>query len=188
MKNKKKELIINKRDRRLFKYLYENKIASVKQIGRDVFKNCHFSATNRRLRKLQRKGFLKEIALARSTHAFKAYSITAKAFDGYLSDQFGKITRRQFESSSPFHDIDLLDIRFSLSGRDKIVDYVTENVLQAGYGGLNGLNIDCLIEHYPDAIIRIKVGDKHYDFCLEYEASLKSKDTMRGFFKKILFR
>ena len=186
-KNTKKELRINQRDRRLFQYLYENKIASVRQIGRDIFKSCHLSATNRRLRKLQKKGFLKEIALARKTYPFKAYSITAKAFDDYLFDQFTDATRRQFESSSLFHDIDLVDIRNSFAGRDKITKYLTENIIQSGSDHLDEFDIDCLAGHYPDAIVRIKVGKKYYDFCLEYEASLKSKKRCEDFLKKYYY-
>ena len=183
----KREVRINQRDRQLFKYLYENKIASRRQIRRDFFGKRHPSIASRRLSKLIEEGFLKEISLTKNTHAFKAYSITPKTFDHYLSDQFEGVAVKQFEGQSLFHDIDLVDIRNSLARREIIANYLTENIIQSGGDCLDRFGIDYLIKHSPDAVVKVKIEKKYYDFCLEYEATLKSKTRCRDFLKKYYF-
>ena len=185
-KKTKRKLRITKRDRSLFLYLYENKIASGKQIKRDIFNNIHLTVVQRRLRRLKSHGFLKEMAFVRKTTPFKAWSITSKAFNTHVSHELEQIERRQLGSNSPFHDMDLVEIRHAFFGKERVKEYLTENVIQSG-SSLHGDEIERLKEHFPDALVKMRIGKKDYWFCLEYEASLKSSSRCEEFLRKYYF-
>ena len=113
---------------------------------------------------------------------FKGHGIMEKTFDRFLREEFPNIFRRQFQSNSPYHDITLVDIRYSFLKRPSVVEYITENLLQSGTDILE--DVDHLLRHYPDGVVRIEISKEIYTFCLEYDAHGKSRYRYEEFLNK----
>ena len=187
MKKKKKEGIrITKRDERLFKYLYENKLANQKQINRDLFKSIARTTVGRRINKLIRKKLLVMNFLEGINGCYRTYSITEKAFKLYLGGEFDDAYREQFQSNYPHHDLDLVDIRSVLLKREDIKLYISENILQSGME-LPEKDYFSLIKHNPDAVLKVDVQGDIFTFFLEYESSMKSMLRYESFLRKYYF-
>ena len=184
MKGRKKEGIrITKRDERLFKYLYVNKLANQKQINRDIFKGIVLTTVARRINKLIGEKYLVMNFLKGINGCYRTYSITEKSFKLYLVEEFDDVHREQFESNSPRHDLDLVDIRSVLFKRENIKLYISENILQSGVE-LPEKDYFSLIKHNPDAVLKVDVQGDIFTFCLEYESSMKSMQRYENFLRK----
>ena len=127
------------------------------------------------------------MAFSKNFKTLKAYSLTGKAFDRYVADIFKGMTRRQFKSNSPMHDMDLLDIKYRLSKKKDVKVTISENLLQSGADFLDAFKIGHLIKHNPDGIVKVEVDGELYTFCLEYDSSAKSKSRYEDFLKKYYF-
>ena len=188
MKRKKKKIVqVTDRDKTLFLYLYENKVASQKQIRRDVFNRVTQQTVSRRLLKLQKEKLLSLEVLREDAKVKNIYSITDKAFDLYVLDKFKGSKRRQFKSHCPFHDLDLVEIRHFLCKKKQVVGYISENILQSGIALPNQALFAALVEHNPDAVLQVKQDKEEFIFCLEYDASSKSLDRYEDILKSYYF-
>ena len=184
MKRKKiKKVRITERDMEFFKYLYSFKIATLRQIKRDIFPHCSRESMSRRINRLVRENLITTTALGRMK-TFKGYSITEKTFDRFLRYNFAGITRRQFQSNYPLHDIGLLDIRYSFLQKKSVKEYIPENLLQSGADFLQESDGKHLIKHHPDGLVKVEVDKNLYTFCLEYDAHVKTKPRYGEFLNK----
>ena len=179
MKKRNKVTVITERDRNLIHYLYENKVATQKQIRRDILKIAQQNVS-RRLVKLSREKLIVGNYLKDQSDSTKIYSITSKAFNRYLKDLFDDIMQEQFLSSCPNHDLELVNIRNSLKKREDIKKYTTENILQSS-------DDFYLIKHNPDAVLEVNVQGDMFTFCLEYEASMKATSRYENLLRKYYF-
>ncbi|MCY4524818.1 MAG: hypothetical protein OXB84_08770, partial [Halobacteriovoraceae bacterium] len=57
-KKKKKGIRITERDIKLFKYLYIAKVATLRQIKRDIFFSCFRSSMSRRINRLEKENLI----------------------------------------------------------------------------------------------------------------------------------
>ena len=181
IKRIKEKLRITKRDLSLFQYLYENKIATIRQMERDIFTTGKRAVVTRRINKLIRAKLIKSVSLDGDLRLRRGYSLTELAFNRHVQNIYRKVERRQFGSNTPFHDLTLADIRYFLEKKKNVKNYITENILQSGSEYLDGRNVERFREHYPDAVLEVRAGEKWYFLCLEYEASGKSKERYEDF-------
>ena len=186
-KRKKMGTQINERDRKLFLYLYQNKLASLKKIRRDVFSNVSRQIVERRLNRLYGKKLLIRDFYNDGQVSVKTHSITEKAFNLFLSEKFQKRTREQFQSYCPIHDLALVDIRHCFEKKQSVKNYITENILQSGVDLPDKDILVSLMENNPDAVLKMELEKRPFIFCLEYDSSVKSLSRYEDVLKKYYY-
>lgn len=181
---KRNQILINYRDRELFNYLYEVKVATREQINRDVFKGVSKTVIYRRLKKLIERNYLKRGLYFNGRRAVCVYSLSKTALRLFIfskeSDEFA--IKRCF-SDSIEHDILLNDIRHRLLSCEHILDYYSENVLASNAPIVEDKKFEAFKRLHSDGLIFIQKAEKTLHFAVEYEHSLKyTKRYERLFF------
>jgi len=161
---------ITLRDRKLFKYLFTNKIASNEQIRVDVFNNSSKQVVHRRLDKLINAKFL-DAKYLRTKGNRLIYFLTNKAMTNYIGIK-KDIIKAHKKSYCPYHDLTLVDIKRKLFDSDIVTNYYSENTLSTGIYDNDEL-IKSIRELNPDAILKVNIRGEEYYFTLEYERSQK---------------
>lgn len=179
---------LNARDQRLLTYLFENKVASVEQISRDIFNNGHISTARRRLHKLWKVGKIEKIAHHSECRLRILYSLSPNGLRYLRSGKANDGTIGQRKSDSVEHDLELLDIRNRLTQAIETRTYLTENTLQSD----KQYHLDPLIRHAvemrSDAVLEHVRSEKRSWLPLEYEATAKSElrylDKLKGYYAR----
>jgi hypothetical protein len=163
------------RDIKIILYVHENKVATTKQILRDVFK-VNSGSARQRLMLLRLDGFLDCIGRDEDGDKSIIYSISKRSLN-LLSRLYPELVfMRIHRSSSITHDLRLLDIKMSLTGRCIVTGYWSENQLNSSQAAINDLKLAPYRAMNSDAVIRLENGKGHKLYCaLEYEASVKSQ-------------
>ncbi len=167
-------MYLTPRDKRLFEYLFLNKLATAPQIKRDIFGIADLKDVLRRLRTLIRHDYIRRKSTGEDRTRF-AYSLTDKTFETYVRQR----TERQWaqlKSDSPDHDVVLVDIRNRLSKSPKVVRYYTENAIEAGLLDSKFFPADPFLEMHSDAAIIFKTDGKAWYIAVEYEDVQKSRE------------
>ena len=165
---------INDRDRRIFQFLFENKVATARQL-KDIFfaKNCPQIAY-RRLASLSNAGWLRKEGHAEGTKLHHIYGLSDKAYQDYVFNEEVNGRQRQLKSSSVDHDLALVDIRQCFQKNQAVKRFYPENLLQSAhkYAGSEEFR-DCVALR-SDAVVELLMQGK-YRFLvpIEYEASFK---------------
>jgi len=171
MTNKtKKGVHISKRDEKLFRYLFINKVATNQHLQSDIFNHASKQAVHRRLDKLIKAGFIEAIYLRGNGNRL-VYSLSKNSLLKFIGGR-EELKRLQRKSSSVFHDLGLLEIKRRLSKCSYVESYLSENVLVSGFFD-DESDIREIRKVHPDAILKVSMPDRHFYFPLEYEASAK---------------
>ena len=161
---------ITSRDRKLFKYLFTNKIATNEQIRVDVFNNSSKQVVHRRLNKLISAKYL-DAKYLRTKGNRLTYFLTNKAMTNFIG--FKKdIIKAHKKSYCPYHDLTLVDIKRKFLNSNIVTNYYSENTLSTGIFDNNEM-IKSIRELNPDAILKVNIQGEEYYFTLEYERSQK---------------
>lgn len=164
-------------DFKLLKYLLSNKVASRRQINRDIYVTHRPHSVCYRLKKLNDLGFIKAYRpYASRIDQSNIYSLTSKGLQYILSELGSPLTRSRITSDSIEHDLDLVDIKRFFESKDYILKYFTENQIhnEASFNEDNDLTIynqfkfDALVEYSKDAIHKALIP-------IQYERMGKSK-------------
>ena len=105
------------KDRELFRYLHQAKVATVEQINRDIYQHPKINTVYWRLLLLQKLG------LVRSCHHHalgkkKVVSLTERGFKEFVAD--GTERTVELKSQTLLHDLALVDVKFHLLRSNKI--------------------------------------------------------------------
>ena len=122
------KLAITKRDEALFLYLFQNKIASFKQIRRDLFHNIAIQTVYRRTGKLRKGGWIEVTPYMHGKKVSSYFGITKKCFDKKLKKHM-EVRHGPLKSDSIIHDLRLNDIRGFFLSKKAVSSYFTENEL-----------------------------------------------------------
>lgn len=185
----KKRIGIQIRDieKKLFSYLFLNKVATSVQIQRDIFFKISHQALYKRLNLLIESGFL-TANYHKELNGRLVYSLTKKSFEEFVIGKTSNEFRQQLQSNSVLHDLDLVDIRSKLKTFKMVDSYYSENLIKSG---IDLTESDALKEFKNfnfDAILKIKKDDKTHLLALEYERSLKFSSRYQDYFKKVYSR
>lgn len=166
----------------LIKYLFENKIALVSQIHRDLFSNTVQTNTYRILRKLLGMKLIEKGSVVVKNKTYAVYNSTAKALP-IIESQIGQeVIRQQYKSNSLVHDLNLVDIRKALLKYKKVSEYYTENMLQCGKSFSSNLDLRPYVDLKTDAVFKIIRRSESQVVPIEFENSAKSlKRTIQKF-------
>jgi DNA-binding PadR family transcriptional regulator len=169
------KLIITRRDVLLFEYLHACKVATTKQINRDIFKTSH-ATCYQRLKKYQEKDFLKVVPTDRRRDQSYAYEVTTKGEKIIKANLRDLISGDRFRSNSVAHDLTLVDIKNVLMSKNDVKEYFTENQIQTYKDFRTENDLIPFKEVQCDAGIMIQKGDVDPLYIgVEYESSAKSR-------------
>ncbi len=178
----KRGIEIGSADEKLFRYLYENKVAATDQIHRHIFPDYNRRSVQNRLAKLAKNRLIKG--------AFH-YGLGHKALFSLADDGFkqfimplGKNVKKELGSKAPAHDVDLLEIRWMLSQSKKLKRYYPENLITGD--GLVSFSVEDFLmgDIRPDAVVEIELQAKPFRLALEYEAARKYADRYKDLFRR----
>lgn len=186
-KKKRSGIQIRDIEKKLFSYLFLNKVATSNQIQRDIYPNISHQALYKRLNLLIESSYLtanyhKELC------GRLVYSLTKKSFEDFVIGKSSKEFREQLKSNSILHDLDLVDIRSKFKGFKMVDGYYTENLIRSGVELGNNESIKEFKNFNFDAIIKINKVDKNHILALEYERSIKYASRYQEYFKKVYSR
>jgi hypothetical protein len=175
-KKQKEHIEVGPLERKLFVYLYGIKVAKSRQILRDVFTGYNIRSLQNRLNKLCRFKLIRR-NFYEGLSSKMIYHLGASGFSQYIKPK-GENVKRELGSRAIHHDLDLVDIRFTLLQSKRVKNYYPENLLSS-----DGLSFDkdryFMDELRPDAVVEI-LGDKRtHCAALEYEYSPKYKDRYK---------
>ena len=168
--SKLKGLAVTERDKSLFYYLFQDKVADNSHLRKDIFSGASKQAVHRRLNKLISHGFI-EATYRREGNNKLIYSLSKKALLKFIGDR-ADLKCLQRKSSSIAHDLGLLEIKRKLLKLSTLDTYFSENTLVTGIYDQNETVKDIRTIN-PDAILKLKLGNNVFYFPLEYEASAK---------------
>jgi hypothetical protein len=174
-------------ERDLIGYLYRYKVATSHQIARDIYRGISHQALYKRLNLLSR-GRLIRTSHHRELGGRLLYSLGDTGFTLIKRESGDPKLRKESQSASPLHDLDLLDIGRRLRSCSVVTDYWSENLIKsAQVSGQDG-DVRMLSLLRPDAIVRIKTKETELALPLEYERSLKFASRYDSLFKKYYAR
>lgn len=181
-------LLITHRDVLLFEYLHACKVATTKQINRDVFKTAH-ATCYQRLKKYEERKFLRVVPTDRSLDQSFAYEVTTKGEKIIKANLRDLISGDRFRSNSVAHDLSLVDIRNILMNKNWVSEYFTENQIQTykdfrsekHLQGFQKLQVDAGMKLQKDGVAPIFVG-------LEFESSAKALSRYRDKISDFYYR
>ena len=173
------KIIVTPRDKELFLYLFQNKIANLEQIHRDLFSAILKSTMYKRLNKLVKAKWVERNAYIEGQKILSCFNITKRCLDTHLKETFD-MRGGVLKSDSIFHDLRLNDIRSFFLKQKCIDSYFTENELVTNDDLKENLKISSYGSARVDAVVRM-VG-RNRRLChlgLEYEHTFKSKKRCR---------
>jgi len=178
---------INRRDITFFEYLHTCKVATTKQINRDVFQTSHATCYQRLQKYLEAKLIKHAPTDRKRDHSF-AYEVTPKGEKIIKRSLSGMLNGSRFKSNSMAHDLRLVDIRNVLMSRGLVKEYYTENQIQTYTDFRTEAELLPYQELQSDAVMMLeKEGVKPIYVAIEYEASLKTKSRYRDKLRRFYY-
>ena len=182
-KKRSKRVVINARDRELFNYLYEVKVATQKQLGRDVYRDVSKTVVYRRLKKLISMKYIKRSLFFNGKRAISAYSLSKTGLRKFIfSGENDKYVIKRCLSDSIDHDMILNDIRHQLLKYDQVLEYYSENVLLSNASIVEGKEFEAFKDKHSDGMIFFKKNDNIFHMAVEYEHTVKYNSRYRDLF------
>ena len=184
-KTKSKKVILNRRDRDLFNFLYEVKVANSWQVVREIYPNLSITIFYRRINKLIRAKLIKRIpALDEKRGLISVYTLSKSTLTKYILGKNDVYANHRCHSDSVTHDLYLTEIRHYFRNCGQVQEYFTENIIQSEtavyanrgvnyYRGLNG-----------DALAIIKVDNQNRTVAIEYEHTIKYSSRYYDYFNQ----
>jgi len=171
------------RDKILFKYLFEHKVAIRRQVALDVFGGATKQTVNMRLSKLVLHKYLDTDAIILSRKATHTYSLGEKGFQELVDDYKYRIANYKGKSDSVQHDLVLVDIMHVLKQKKIVKELYTENMLRGCIELRESKEFTAFSRLKSDGAMKI-IGEKGlYNIALEYDVNPKSRERYQ---KKLL--
>ena len=184
---KKVGIQIREVEKKLFSYLFLNKVAVSSQIQRDIYLNISHQALYKRLNLLIESGYL-TANYHKELSGRLVYSLTKKSFEDFVIVKSSKEFREQLKSNSVLHDLDLVDIRSKFKDFKMVEGYYTENLIRSGVELAGSEELKEFKNFNFDAILKINKDGKTHLLALEYERTLKFSNRYQEYFKKVYSR
>ena len=178
----KRGIEISSADEKLFRYLYENKVAATDQIHRHIFPDYNRRSVQNRLAKLVKNRLIKGAFHYGLGHK-ALFSLADEGFKRFVMP-LGNNVKKELGSKAPAHDVDLLEIRWMLSQSRKLKRYYPENLITGN--GLVSFSVEDFLlgDIRPDAVVEIELQAKPFHLALEYEAARKYAHRYGDLFRR----
>lgn len=170
-------IAIQERDRKVLKYVFENRVATVKQIKRLAFENSRKNVVYQRLHELRMIGMLYRTIFERYNNVYIQLEPTPKGFECIRNLWAFEVDRPHYKSESPQHDIRLGDLRFEFERLKCFDSFLPENLLSSSTELQKDHELATLCEMNPDAALFIEeLNGLRKMYAVEFEMSKKSPD------------
>lgn len=168
-------MILTERDKDLFSRLSRMGFMTTRQLNRTVFKNIAITTELRRLRVLERAGYISRIEGLENSE--KGWCLTIKGADavGFL------FPKRRFNRSTLEHDKILTDIRLILEGEGIAHSWIPEHEIRSKMARSHGLK-RMESKTVPDGIIGVEYQDAKHSVAIELELNYKSQSRYKDIF------
>lgn len=179
--------IVTERDVRLFRYLFQNKIACSLQIKRDVFHTADKSSCWRRLRQLVKTGYIKKLtAPGLNLPVF----LNDKPATSILTDE-GYIPSRcepgRVELAKLDHDLTLIDICSRIRKFSSFVAIAYEQELRMKTAHESLFEQLQELSRIPDALFITSEGEEGKAYAVEYQKKFNDpgrwQEKLRQFYR-----
>lgn len=172
-------LIISQRDIACLSFIHAHKVATAKQIHREIFKK-DYSNFCKKMRLYEKVKLVNRITGAKDFDLSGVYELTKKGLNVVRANRKG-IKHLRYKSNSAYHDLFLVEIRNFLKNRPIVASYLTENQIQTrgdfdaeeGLVDFKRLHCDGLM------LIKIKGTGNFLKVAIEFELSDKSMKDYR---------
>lgn len=175
----KRGIIVNDRDREIFRNLFEHRLLSLDLIWHKFFPNTTRQNVGRRLVGLSRNRFIKKRYLSLEEKPYIVFALENKGFNEFVPSYCFDPMSIGSQSDSPEHDLVLFRIRERLSSLSMIANYYTENMLQYCFDLKKAENLRAFSELNSDVAMEVRMKGKVFFVALEYEGIEKKQDRIR---------
>ncbi len=180
-------LVLTRRDIVFFGYLHTYKVATTRQITRDVFKS-DYSTCYKRIRKFVKLKFITSIPTDRTLDQSLAYTLTTKGMKVVTSNFKSVIDGKRFKSNSITHDLKLVNLAYKLRCYNMVKEYYTENQIQTYKNFSSQDEMKIFKEMRVDAVMEIQAqGKPQISVPLELEISVKSVQEYQKKIREIYY-
>lgn len=180
----KTNLVIHDRDRALFSYLYEVKVATSDQIMRDVFTSVSKTVFYRRVKKCIQAGFIKRYGHFDGDKQIVTYSLSKKGLMTFIFGSNDSHLIKCCQSEAVIHDLTLNDIRHLFLSKETVSNYLTENVLNSHASIVTDEMYDDYRRCGSDAFVELTINNQQIFSAIEYEQTLKYTNRYIDLFGK----
>ena len=168
------EIRINDRDKMIFRFLFEQKVASQKSIFKQFFPEKDKSTMVKRLQNLLKGRFIDKRGHDLKGRIRIYYSLLPNGFNTIRQDFVFDGLNPHFKSGSVEHDLELSEIKNELQAYKMVEKYYSENYLQNCSLEENPQKLLPLRELNTDAAIWIHTYHGRFLAGIEYERRKKS--------------
>lgn len=179
---KSNRLVLTKRDYEIFKFFFQCKIGTAKDIQSVFYEGRSLGTTRNRLSKLYKWKYInRNVIEARPGRFVYSYSLSKVGFKEMRLASPHKIIRQELRSDSPIHDLNIVRIRLKLGGSPNIKCWYSENELQSYQDFQENSEFEPFFNSNTDAVIDVfnKSKTKSRFFGLEYEESPKCPSRIK---------
>ena len=175
-----------KQDEKLLHYLHQVKVASYKQINRDIYPDYHIRSVCNRVYRLENNRFLQGYCNRMFHNGQRLISLTKHGFNNFVAN--GLERRIELRSDAVEHDLTLVDIRNLLLQSSRVLSYYSENQLQTWPSGIFCSEVSQLANLNSDGVITLEIDNETLNIPVEYEASSKSSHRYEPLLKRYYSR
>ncbi len=124
-------LVLQARDKKILKFVYEQRVVSFEQISRVFFAGNHKSIPSRRLMVLRKEGYLCMDIIMCGEIGKRYFGSTPKGFKEIRSSWSFDVDRPLYKSESVAHDLCIVDFVLKLWRLKQFGKFYSENLLQS---------------------------------------------------------
>ena len=173
---------ITEMDVKFFFYLHAVKIATYKQIQRDIYSDMKLKSVCNRLGKMEKLSLISGVQNRQFSLGERLISLTKKGFNQYVAQ--GSELRSELKSEANNHDIQLVDIRSTFLKLKKIRSYWCENEIQTWGETLSDNLTKRVVQLNSDAVANFAFSGGDILAAIEYEDSEKGVQRYEPIVKK----
>lgn len=169
-------MVLTERDKRLTRTLQCYAILTTRQLATMIFPGIAITTILRRLRALEKGGYIQRIEGLASTE--RAWGVTERT----ASTDPGTSAKVHFPRHSLDHDVKLTDLRIRLEGKGIALSWIPEHEIRAKVARAHGLR-EAKRKVIPDGIACVEVEGVKESVAVELELNFKNSQRYRQIFR-----
>jgi DNA-binding Lrp family transcriptional regulator len=175
LKRKNERIVVTDRDLSIFRFLYEQKVASQKNILDKFFLKSSKQACVKRMQKLVKAQLIEKFGICHNNKTAIAYSLKDKSFMMIKHQLDLDGTQIKMKSDAIYHDIELSRLRVMLESFEMVQGFYPENRLQSCLLGEYDTDLMPFRKINSDAALKIRTKKGSFFAAFEYERSIKQR-------------
>ena len=166
-------LIVTERDRKIFQFIFERRVATLDQIHRKFFSSAKIQTVHDRLSRLVKENYLLKMAVDYKGRLTAVFGISPSALKAFANQYRYAITKPLLKSDSISHDLALSEVRERLERAEMVAEYLSENMLHACAALTEAKKLGPFVRANSDAALVLRARTDRFIVALEYEVSEK---------------